>query len=369
MHARTFSRATGLLVVALIFAACGGGASPAPTAGTPTAGTPTAALATVVPTGPVALPTPEKPKLTIGLSGEFSTGNLHAGIAAYLKLGERYGLDLTFTPFSGGSQVVQALIAGQIDVSDNSAGPVIASLATDSPLVMTFITRSNLTDIMYSQAAIKTAADLRGQSIAISAFGSQSHAGALLAVKSLGLTDKDVTITQIGNDSARLAALQGGSVGASMNDAVREGELTPLGFNVLVRLSEVQGLGGVPRTSLTVTKEFAAANPNTVLALSAMYLEANLMWREHPDIAAKAYAQLAQIPEADAKAEIDIVAKEPWIPLDGRCDPTVMEFTKETLLVTNPDLATVTASEACTNQFLDQLDSLGWEPDTDPPAS
>ncbi len=53
---------------------------------------------------------------------------------------------------------------------------------------------------MYTQSAVKTAADLKGKSVAISSFGSQSHAGALLAVKSLGLATSDVTITQVGND-------------------------------------------------------------------------------------------------------------------------------------------------------------------------
>src|SRR6185436_4525022 len=164
-------------------------------------------------------------------------------------------------------------VAGQVDVSDNSGGPVIASLATDVPLEMTFVTRSTLTDNLYTAKDVKTADDLKGKSIAISSFGSQSHAGALLALKKLGLTTDDVTITQVGNDSARLAALQGGSVAGSMNDSTRA--------------AEVEGLGGVPRTSMTVTKEFAQQNPNLVLALTAMYYEANLMWRENPELAAE----------------------------------------------------------------------------------
>ncbi len=79
-----------------------------------------------------------------------------------------------------------------------------------------------------------------------------------------------------------------------MNDATQADKLSGLGFNILVKLAEVEGLGGVPRTSMTVTQAFADANPNTVLALTAMYYEANLIWRAHPDIAAEAWTSLCQ---------------------------------------------------------------------------
>ena len=377
MRARSLSWGATLVATTLLVTACGGTAatnapSAAPSSAAPASSAPapssTDAGASRSPVA-VQLPAPEKTKVTIGQSGEWSAGNLHAAIAEYTGLDERFGLDVTFTPFSGGSQVVQALVAGQVDVSDNSGGPVIASLATDVPLEMTFVTRSNLTDNLYTAKDVKTADDLKGKSIAISSFGSQSHAGALLALKKLGLTTDDVTITQVGNDSARLAALQGGSVAGSMNDSTRAAELEGLGFNTLVKLAEVEGLGGVPRTSMTVTKEFAQQNPNLVLALTAMYYEANLMWRENPELAAEALASLAKMDPADAKTDVDTVLKEKWEPLDGRCDAAVMDFTKQTLIEANPDVADVDASQACTNEFLDKLTELGWTPDTTPPSS
>jgi ABC-type nitrate/sulfonate/bicarbonate transport system substrate-binding protein len=354
----------------MVLAACTGTAASPAASSAPTAAPPSSAASAGASgsTGAVTLPAPEKPDLTIGLSGEYSTGNLHAVIADCYNLGERFGLNLTFTPFSGGSQVVQALVAGQVDVSDNSGGPVVASQATDVPLEMTFITQHNLTDIMYAAKDVKTADDLKGKAVAISSYGSQSHAGALLALKSLGLTADDVTITQVGNDSARLAALQSGAVAASMNDAVQEPDLVAQGFNPLVHLADVEGLGGVPRTSMTVTKTFANENPNTTLALTALYVEAQNMWKEHPEEAAACLARLAEMDPAEATEEVNLVLEQKWAPLDGRCDPTVMEFTKSTLLVANPDLASVDASQACNNEFLDQLDSLGWKPDTSLPT-
>lgn len=370
MSARTLRRRAALLSVAIVVAACSSGGSPTPASVTPSVAPSTAvspSIAAASPAGPVTLPTPEKTAIKMGLSGSWTAGIMSAAIADYLDLGKKFGLNIEYTNFSGGSQVVQALIAGQVDVSDNSSGPVVASLATDSPLIITFVSRSNLTDIMYSAANVKTAADLRGKSVAISSFGSQSHAGALLALKSLGLSPSDVTIMQVGNDSARLAALQGGSVAASMNDATQADKLTGLGFNELVKLEDVKDLGGVARTSLTATQAFADANPNTMLALTAMEYEALLMWRANPDLAAEALASLEKVDLASATKELADSLAQPWVPLDGRCDPAVMEFTKQTLIPTNADLATVDASKACTNKFLDQLDALGWKPNPTAP--
>jgi ABC-type nitrate/sulfonate/bicarbonate transport system substrate-binding protein len=309
------------------------------------------------------LPEPELTELSIAKSGSPSANTMHTIWAECTDLPSKYGFTIEWPAFDGGSAAAQALLSEQVDVADNSGGPAIASLATDSPMVIAYVTRDNLTDNMYAQPDIQDADDLRGGSIAISSFGSQSHAGALLALSVLGLTPEDVTITQVGNDAARLAALQAGSVTASMNDATQEDELTGLGLNILVRLAdEVEaGNGGVPRTSLTFLRPFTEQYPNTVLNLVAMYEEANHAWmqEENHDQAAQCLADAEEIPLDDATAELDAVLTEPWRPFDGRCDPVVMDFAKQTLLPENPQLEDVDAAEACTNEFVDQLAEMG----------
>lgn len=306
------------------------------------------------------LPAPELTQVRLGVSGEPSANTLHTVVARYLDLDAKYGFEVEWSEFEGAAQGIQALLAEQIDVSDNAGGPAIASLATDSPLQIVYVTRDNVTDNLYAQTDITDAESLRGGSVAISSFGSQSHAGALLALDALGLTTDDVTITQVGNDSARLAALQAGSVTASINDATQADELEELGLNILVQLSEDVDSGGVVRTSLTVSREFAEQNPNTVLNLVAMYLEAGVIWRTDPELAAEALSELAEIPLEDAQAEVDFILGEPWRPLDGKCSPEVMEFTRQTLVPENAAMAEVDPSEACTNEFVEQLIDLGF---------
>ncbi|HYI66403.1 MAG TPA: ABC transporter substrate-binding protein [Candidatus Limnocylindrales bacterium] len=305
-----------------------------------------------------ALPPPELTEVRIALSSERIE---HVQYIQATNLGEKYGFsNLEFIGFDGASPAAQALFAGQVDVADNSGGPVVSSLATDSPLIMTFVSRHNLTDILYGQPEVQSADDLRGGSIAISSFGSQSHAGAILALAALGLTPEDVTITQVGNDSARSAALEAGSVTASLNDSAIERQLADAGFNVLVRLAEEANVGGVVRSSLTFPQEFVDQYPNTVLNLTAMWMEANLKWREEPDLMAERLSEVLEIPLDEARSDLDALLEEPWDPFDGRCNPDVMQFTLETLLPLNPELESVDPNDGCTNEFIDQLEELGF---------
>ena len=309
------------------------------------------------------LPVPEISELSIAKSGSPTANTMHTIWAQCEDLPAKYGFTIDFPEFDGGSGAAQALLADQVEVADNSGGPAIASLATDSPMIITYVTRDNVTDNLYAQEGIDSGEDLRGGSIAISSFGSQSHASAILALDVLGLTTDDVTITQVGNDAARLAALQAGSVTASMNDATQEDELAGLGFNILVRLAEEvePGEGGVPRTSLTFLRPFVEENPNTVLSLVAMYTEANWAWMQDAERSAECLAEAAEIPLEEAQAEVDAVLTEPWHPFDGTCDPIVMEFAKQTLLPENPDLEAVDPADACTNEFVEQLAEMGFQ--------
>ena len=274
---------------------------------------------------------------------------------------EKHGLEVEVIEVEGAAQASQALIAGQVDAIDTSAGPVIGSLASDSPLLIVFVARQDFTDILYSQGDVQTADDLRGRAIAISSFGASSHAQALVAIRSLGLKDDEVTFQPVGGDTDRMAALRAGSVAAAMGDDVNEDQLRGEGFIPLVKLSEVDNVVGAnPSPALVVSREFAEQNPNTMLALVASHLEAMKLVREDVDAAAAILAEEADLELAEAKAQMEAFVTPNWEPRDGRCDSAVMEFAKELAVISNPDLASVNVADACTNDYLDQLEALGF---------
>jgi hypothetical protein len=76
---------------------------------------------------------------------------------------------------------------------------------------------------------------------------------------------------------------------------------------------------------------------------------------------AECLAEAAEIPLDEATAEVEAVLTEPWRPFEGRFDPVVIDFAKQTLLPENPDLEDVNPADACTNEFVDQLEEIGFQ--------
>jgi ABC-type nitrate/sulfonate/bicarbonate transport system substrate-binding protein len=365
MSSRTPIRTiAGFAAAAILAAACGGGAV-TPAATTAATAAP-AAAASAAPAGNVVtvgttkitLPKAEKTNLKIGQSGGATSGLALQFAARALKLYEKYGLTIEWFTFSGGAQANQALLAGQVDMADNSGGPVVASLATDSPLQIVFVSADNGNDNIFAQSKIKTAADLKGKTLAISGFGSSSHAAALAGLKKLGLTDKDVTLTIVGDNPTRLAALKAGSVDASVQKTALFEELTKAGFTSLVDMSKSGGV--VARTSMVVPPAFQDKYPNTVLTVTAVMLEAVNAIKGNMDKVAEQYASEGQIPVAQAKKELTEEISY-WSPFDGRCSDDVARTTQGILLKTNPALANIDPTKYCTNKYLDILKGLGFQ--------
>jgi NitT/TauT family transport system substrate-binding protein len=338
--------------IALVAAACGGAAAPS---AAPSAAATASAGASG---GAITLPKPEKTDLKIGQSGGATSGFALGYAAKALKLWEKYGFNVQWFTFPGGAQANQALLAGQVDMADNSGGPVMATLATDSPLQIVFVSADNGNDHIYAQANIKTAADLKGKTLAISGFGSSSHAAALAGLKYLGLTDKDVTLTVVGDNATRLAALKGGSVAASIQKAALYDDLTKAGFNSLADMTKIGGV--VARTSMVIPPAFQQKYPNTVLNIVALLLEASSKMKTNLDLISQAYADDGKIPLTQAKSEMTEELKY-WSPFDGRCSDDVARTTQGILVSSNPAIAKVDPLRYCTNKYLDQLKAMGWQ--------
>jgi NitT/TauT family transport system substrate-binding protein len=307
----------------------------------------------------IEFPRPERTKVVIGEPAT-DIGSLPFYQIEHEKLAERFGIDLTFQVFNGNAPANQALVAGQIDAVNGSAGALTLQ-NTDLKPVITYLTSSMVQDIFVTAKEVKTAADLRGKSIAVSSVGSFSYAQALLSLKHLGLTKNDVVITTVGNDGARLAALKGGSVAASVQSRTLAPQLAAEGYNVMVDLADIPNDGFIG-TALTIPREFVDKYPNTVLALTAIY-QMGVQYRLTKGLESNAalWAAKAEIPIEQAREEVQIDLDAGWSPVDGRCNSNTVRFMQEVLAETNPAVSEVDPESICTNQFTDKLKELGFQ--------
>jgi NitT/TauT family transport system substrate-binding protein len=130
---------------------------------------------------------------------------------------EKYGLKVLPIFMRGGREAVQALISRDVSLMQQGSSGVITAWAQGAKdLVAIGATGNKLDYIFVSTPAIKKPADLKGKRIAISQLGASTDFIARIALRQLGLSDKDVTLVSLGAQGERWAALSGGHVDASL---------------------------------------------------------------------------------------------------------------------------------------------------------
>jgi len=133
----------------------------------------------------------------------------------------------------GGTRGIQVLLSGEIQALVVGFGPLLQANSRGADLRVITSSANAVPFIFFSAREVKTASDLRGGTIGVSRFGSESDVAVNLALKQLGLARKEVVVTQIGGNSVRLAALLSGRIKASpllepQLSAAREQGLNPL---------------------------------------------------------------------------------------------------------------------------------------------
>src|ERR1044071_4481299 len=144
------------------------------------------------------------------------------------------GLDVELIYFQGGSQVIQAMLGGELPLTV-TAGPegVIAKLQ-GADIALLSANNPTMHFSLYVAPEIKKGEDLRGKTAGISRFGSASDFSIRYIFKSLGLAESDVTIVQIGDNPSRLAALKTNAIQASVFTTPNSVRAKKAGFTSMV---------------------------------------------------------------------------------------------------------------------------------------
>lgn len=163
-------------------------------------------------------------------SGEFS----QAYIAQKKGLFEKHGLGVDLVYFQGGSQVIQAMLGGDVPLTV-TAGPegVVAKLQGADIALLT-ANNPTMHFSLFVSPEIKSAAELRGKRAGVSRFGSASDFAIRYIFRSLGISDGDVTIVQIGDNPSRMAALKSNAIHATVFTAPNTVRARKAGFVSMV---------------------------------------------------------------------------------------------------------------------------------------
>jgi NitT/TauT family transport system substrate-binding protein len=232
-------------------------------------------------------PAPEKTRVTIAVGGKSSLYYLPLSLAERLGYFKDEGLEVEIADFAGGSKALQAMLGGSADVTAGGFDHVIVLQARgqkiQSFVQMVATPAISLGVIAGKSASYRSAADLKGMKIGVTAPGSSTHMFVNRVLASAGLTSDDVSIVGVGTGPTAVAAARSGQIDAIANvePAIalleRSGAIKVVAEAMTEKGSRAVFGAVLPAGCLYTKEEFIRKNPNTVQALTNAIVRA-LKW-------------------------------------------------------------------------------------------
>jgi NitT/TauT family transport system substrate-binding protein len=186
-----------------------------------------------------------------------------------------YGLNVRISDFEGGGQSLDALLEGAVDVVTGAYEHTLRMQAKgqDVRAVIELGRFPGIVLALRKDKPYRSAADLRGLKIGVTAPGSSTHFFVLYLMAKAGLKPSDATFVGVGGGPAAVTAVANGEVDAIANlDPV----ITRLQQDGVIKIAvdarfprvNYQVFGGTnPAAVLYAKQTFIAANPGTIQAL------------------------------------------------------------------------------------------------------
>jgi ABC-type nitrate/sulfonate/bicarbonate transport system substrate-binding protein len=220
----------------------------------------------------------------------------------------KFGLDISPIFIDGGSMLTQAVVGGSVDIAQNGYTPALSAAVQGADIVIIGGISNKLPFQLVVKTSITRADELKGQSIAISRYGSSTDTAADFALAHLRLTRNDVKILQLGGAATRIAAAMSGQIAGTMEQYPDTAELSRHGFHVLVDITDIAG--DYPNTSYVTSRSFLKSRPDAVKAFLTAMATAVHEYKSNPAVAIPLSQKFLDVKDAaNAKAAYEAYAK------------------------------------------------------------
>lgn len=230
---------------------------------------------------------PEQTKVHLAVGGKTALYYLPLTVTERLGYFKEAGLDVEISDFQGGAKSLQALMGGSVDVVTGSYDHTIQMQAKGQPIIA-LIQLGRFPGFVLAlrkekAEAYRSAKDLKGMKIGVTAPGSSTHFMALHMMTQAGLKIDDASFIGTGSGNTVMAAVKRGEVDGVVNvDPMinlldRDGAIKIVAdTRTLEGTNQVYG-GPYPAAVLYTTTAFAEKNPNTAQALVTAFVR-GLKW-------------------------------------------------------------------------------------------
>jgi NitT/TauT family transport system substrate-binding protein len=240
-------------------------------------------------------------KIRISISntgGAFSV----AGVAVKRGFFEREHLNVELIQMRGNVSM-NALYTGAIDYTILFGSVVRATLqGLPFKVLASFINGPG--NVLVGRSSIKSPADIKGKTIAISSFGAGVHVTAELLVENFGVSPEQVKFLALGEDRARFAALQNGIVEAAMMTPILAVKAKALGFIIV---SAPEARFGFPFGGLAATDKKLKQSRSEVKTVLKSLIGASRYIRTNRDGTVQALMDWAKTDKESAAALYEVI--------------------------------------------------------------
>ncbi len=268
-------------------------------------------------------------------------------------------LDVSLIFTAGGSLGIQSMIGGDVAMTmgDGSASVSAALAGVDVVIIESFL--NTFPYSLVSLPEIKKVNQLVGGKIAVSRFGSATDLGVRMALAKVGLNpNKDVTLLQIGAQTARFAALQSKSVQATIITPPFTLTARKMGFNTLLDMAQLN----IPYqlTALLAARSYIKTHHDIVMAVVRSLVEGIHFYKTDKEASIKIMGKYLNTTDREALEEtyreiaLKIVPEKPYPTLAG------VQTILDELVKQYPKAKTMRPEEFVDSSFVKKLDDEGF---------
>jgi NitT/TauT family transport system substrate-binding protein len=287
-----------------------------------------------------------------------SAGVLPLWLAKEAGIFARNGLDVQAVRVHA-SVGVMALMSGELQFVLASGPVVVDSALRGSNAVYIAGGMSTLDFVLVTRPEIKTAEQLKGSTVGLSAFRGANPTATRFALQKLGLGPKDVSLIVVGGTSERIASLRLGKIQGTLFSPPQNITAQREGFNALADVAEL----GLPFVHIGVatTRTFIRDNPDIVRRYVKSQIEAISAMKTDREMAIKTLAKyLGQIKDRDvliksyeAAVPDNRISRKQYPYLAG------LQMALDLLAEENPKAKSAKPEDFVDSRFIKELDDSG----------
>ena len=230
-------------------------------------------LSSIILACPASLSAADRPLQKINVAYSSISGNVSPlWITQDKGFFRKYGLDVQAILIESGTTTAQALVAGDISFASVAGPAAIQSNLRGADVVMVAGVINTLIFQLYTERGITRPDQFKGKAVGVTRFGSATDFAMRYALDKYGIdATKEVSVLQLGNQPAQLAALEAGKVQGVMLSAPTSLRAKKMGFPML---ADLQMLGlEYQHTSIATSRALIKSKPDLVRDFMRAYIE------------------------------------------------------------------------------------------------